>query len=72
MPNPNNNKVVKIIYVTNPPLPFEYYSIPVGVHDFQLRLGRTVTLENQKQPMVIIEEKGEDETLNNSPKAITK
>ena len=61
-----------MIYVTNPPLPFEYQSIPVGVHDIQLRSGRTVTSKNQKQPIVIIEEKGEEETLNHSPKVVTK
>ena len=72
MPNPNNNKVVQMIYVTSPHLPFEYQSIPVGVHDIQLRSERTVTSENQKQPTVIIEEKGEEETLNHSPKVVTK
>ena len=72
MPNPNNNKVVQMIYVTNPPLPFEYQSIPVGVHDIQLRSRRTITLENQKKPIVIVEEKGEEETLNHSPKVVTK
>jgi len=45
MPNPNNNKGVKMINVTNPPL-FEYQSIPIGVHDIQLRSGRTVTSKN--------------------------
>ena len=72
MPNPNNNKVVQMIYVTNPPLPFKYQYILVGVHDIQLRLGRTITSENQKQPRVIVEEKEEEETLNHSPKAVTK
>ena len=73
MPNPNNNnKAVKMIHVTNPPLPFKYQSIPVGVHDIQLRSGRTIMPEKQKQPMVIVEEKGEEETLNHSPKSITK
>ena len=72
MPNPNNNKVVQMIYVTNPPLSFEYQSIPIGVHDIQLRLGRTVTPENQKKLMVIIEDKGEEETLNHSLKVVTK
>ena len=59
-----------MIYVTNPPLP--YQSIPVGVHDIQLRSGRTVTSENEKQPIVIVEEKGEEETLNHSSKDVTK
>ena len=70
MPNPNNNKAVQMIYLKNPPLP--YQSIPVRVHDIQLRSKRTVTPENQKQPMVIVEEKGEEETLNHSPIAVTK
>jgi len=59
-----------MIYVTNPPL-FEYQSIPVGVHGIQLRSGRTVTSENQKQPRVIVEEKEEEETLNHSSKVVT-
>ena len=40
---PTLHKAVKMIYVTNPPLSFEYQSILVGVHDIQLRSGRTVT-----------------------------
>eukprot|EP00253_Pinus_taeda_P028253 PITA_28253 len=60
-----------MIYVTKPPL-FEYQSILVGVHDIQLRQGRTVTPENQKQPKVIVEEKEEEETLNHSLKAVIK
>ena len=72
MPNPNNNKAVQMIYVTNPPLPFDYQSILVGVHDIQLRSGRTVRSKNQKKPRVIVEEKEEEEILNQSLKAITK
>ena len=72
MPNPNNNKAVQMIYVTNTPLPFEYQSIPVGVHDIQLRSGRTVTSENQNQPAVIVEEKEEEETPYHSLKAVNK
>jgi len=71
MPNPNNNKVVQMSYVTNPPL-FKYQSILVGVHDIQLISGRIVTSENQKQPKVIVEEKEEEETISHSPKASTK
>ena len=72
MPNPNNNKAGQIIYITDPPLPFKYQYIPVGVHDIQLRLGSTVTSENQKQPRVIVEEKGEEETPNHSSNVATK
>ena len=72
MPNPNNNKAVKMIYVTNPPLSFEYGSILVGVHDIQLRSGRIVIVENQNRPTVIVEEKGKEETPNHSLKAVTK
>ena len=46
MPNLNSTKAVQMIYVTKPNLPFEYQSIPVGVHDIQLRSGRAVKSEN--------------------------
>jgi len=42
--------------------------MPVGVNDLQLRSGKVVTSENQKQPMVIIDEKGEEETPDHSEK----
>ena len=40
----------------------------VGVNDLQLRSGKIVTSENQKQPMVIINEKGEEKTTDHSEK----
>jgi len=52
----------------NPLSSSKYQSMPVGVNDLQLRSGKIVNLENQKQPMVIIDEKGEEVTLDHSKK----
>lgn len=56
LPNPNN-KVVQMIRSMNPLSSSKYQSIPVGVNDLQLRSRKTVTSEDQKQPMVIMNEK---------------
>ena len=67
LPNPNN-KVVQMIHSMNPLSSFRYQNMPVGVSDLQLRSGEVVTSENQKKPMVIIDEKGEEETPKHSKK----
>ena len=42
--------------------------MPVGFNNLQWRLGKVITSENQKQSMVIIDERREEETPNHSKK----
>jgi len=56
LPNPNN-KVVQTIHSMTPLSSSRFHTQPIGVIDLQLRSGKVLTSENQKQPMVIINEK---------------
>lgn len=52
VPN-SNNKVMQSIHSVEPsPSPI-YQTLPVRIYELQLRSGRVVKLEKQKQPMVI-------------------
>lgn len=67
LPNPNNKSVQKIHSMT--PLSSSRFQIKLdGVNDLQLISGKLLTSENQKQPMMIINEKGEEETPDHSGK----